>query len=148
VQRCKIILPHDEWVNKFTKKPDPKNIVAEYLDAVDWSHWCTFTTKWELTLPSARRMALKIKEKFCSPLSDMFQIDNPAMFWAAEPFDIKNGYHIHALIRTGASKKELREWSKKKYGRSMILDYQKGKGAASYCAKYITKKLSDYDYWL
>jgi hypothetical protein len=67
------------------------------------------------------------------------------MFWAAEPFDVRDGNHIHALIHTDSSKETLRKWMKERYGRTQVLDYDPTKGAHSYCAKYITKDLSDYD---
>ncbi len=118
---------------------------ANFLDEYDWTHWCTFTTKWELTIPAARRMADKIGNEFCGKKLGIFQVEKPLFFWAAEPFDTRNGYHIHALIRTGAEKEDIYQWTNKRYGRSLVLNYEKGKGASGYCAKYITKKLSDYD---
>jgi hypothetical protein len=155
-QRYKTYLSHSDWLSlKNTETPEPlantySDVFGGFLESTEWSYWCTFTTGWELTLPSARRMANKIFTKFCGAMGqgDLFQIENPAMFWAAEPFDCRNGFHIHALMRTGADAKQIYTWSKKKYGRAQVIKYQKGKGAASYCGKYITKRLSDYDYWM
>jgi hypothetical protein len=155
-QRYKTYLSHSEWLNlKNEQTPEPlancySDVFGGFLDKTEWCYWCTFTTKWELTLPSARRMAEKIYIKFCSRVGqgDLFQCDNPAMFWAAEPFDLRNGFHIHALIRTGAEPKQIYTWAKQKYGRAQVLKYEKGKGAHTYCGKYITKRLSDYDYWM
>lgn len=153
-QRYKTILSHRDWLDlKNQQAPEPlancySDVFGGFLEQVEWNYWCTFTTKWELTLPSARRMAEKIYHKWCSvlPQGDLFQVENPAMFWACEPFDLRNGYHIHALMRTGADAKQIYTWAKKKYGRALVLKYEKGKGAHTYCGKYITKRLSDYDY--
>ena len=114
---------------------------SKFLDSFEWTHWCTFTTKYELSLKSARRLAESIYDRF----PDQSQPGINQIFWAAEPFDVRAGTHIHALIHTYDSKEKLREWANKRYGRAQILDYNKQLGAHSYCAKYITKYLSDYD---
>lgn len=156
MQRYKIPIAHEDFA-RLKKQTTPESLANSYsdvfggfLEQTEWTYWCTFTTKWELTLPSARRMASKIYTKFCGAIGqgDLFQLENPAMFWAAEPFDLRNGYHIHALIRTGADAKQIYEWCKEKYGRAQVIKFQPNKGATSYCGKYITKRLSDYDYWM
>jgi hypothetical protein len=75
----------------------------------------------------------------------IFNQGNQTMFWACEPFDVKDGYHIHALIQTELTPQEIYSWTNKRFGRSLILPYEKEKGAHSYCSKYILKNLSDYD---
>lgn len=116
---------------------------SNYLDSIEWTHWCTFTTRYDLSMKSARRMSETIFNHLGNK-NDLFaRIDK--MFWVAEPFDVKDGFHIHALVQTNLDSKEIYEWTKKRYGRSLVLPYEKEKGAHSYVAKYITKSLSDYD---
>jgi len=116
---------------------------ANFLNTIDWTHWCTFTTRYDLSMKSARRMSEVIFNKFSK--QDIFNQGDQKMFWAAEPFDVKNGYHIHALIQTQLSPEDIYKWTNKRFGRTLILPYEKEKGAHSYCSKYILKKLSDYD---
>jgi hypothetical protein len=116
---------------------------ANFLNTIDWTHWCTFTTRYDLSMKSARRMSEVIFNKFSK--QDIFNQGDQKMFWAAEPFDVKNGYHIHALIQTELSPEDIYKWTNKRFGRTLILPYEKEKGAHSYCSKYILKKLSDYD---
>lgn len=83
------------------------------------------------------------------------------MFWAAEPFDTKNGNHTHALVKivphlpisnkmfceiyqVAAGNVDIR---KDDWHRVQIQKYDKRLGASHYCGKYITKTLSDYDFW-
>jgi hypothetical protein len=88
-----------------------------------------------------------------------------AMFWAAEPFDARDGHHTHALLRVtksfpvsvklladayqvAAGNKSKRNKSKAQgWHRLDIQTYNKKLGAGHYCGKYITKRLSDYDIW-
>jgi hypothetical protein len=80
-----------------------------------------------------------------------------ALFWAAEPFDCKEGYHTHGLIRISpdmpykavinayqiaAGNKKI---SKQKWSRVQMSAYDPDKAAAFYLSKYISKKLADYD---
>lgn len=124
----------------------------EYLDAFakmvnqfDWSHWCTFTTKRELTIKGARRFAKNIALDFCEPT-----ILHPTtlLLWAAEPFDCKDGYHIHALInvpKTWKGLKQIETSKRSRYGISHFEAYKKELGANYYIGKYISKTLSDWD---
>jgi len=62
---------------------------------------------------------------------------------------VRDGFHFHALIRTDHDPKELKEWYERHWGRAQIIDnHQKRRLAASvYCSKYITKRLTDYDFY-
>lgn len=134
--------------------------LPKWLDTFDWDFFCTFTTKYTLTVKSGRRLMGR--------LHDRWQTENRTqsrLFWAAEPFDCKEGYHLHALFGYDNPKGE--DWSKQKtdgvsldfallrYGwgavsgkgnASYLSRYQKGKGANHYLAKYITKELADWDF--
>jgi hypothetical protein len=88
-----------------TEKPYSDKF-AEWLDSLQFDYFCTFTTPYELTIPSARRamegLFDNLKKDF-SPV-DTSQLVPDArndlkMFFATEPFDVKEGHHTHALIR-------------------------------------------------
>lgn len=118
---------------------------ADMINQHTWSHWCTFTTQRELTIKGARRLAQNIALDFCEPT-----ILHPETFllWAAEPFDCKDGYHIHALInvpKTWKGLKQIETSKRQRYGISHFEAYDKRRGAKHYIAKYITKDLSDWD---
>jgi hypothetical protein len=83
------------------------------------------------------------------------------MFWAAEPFDTREGQHTHALVKivphlpistkmfcdiyqVAAGNVDIR---KDQWHRVQVQKYNKRLGASHYCGKYITKTLSDYDFW-
>jgi hypothetical protein len=77
------------------------------------------------------------------------------MFWASEPFDAKEGYHTHALLKVNEAlgyKDIIEMWQKVskggkgKWNRVDLQLYDDKLGAGYYLSKYITKQLSDYDY--
>lgn len=90
------------------------------------------------------------------------------LFWAAEPFEIKDGefdskaidpefeqflgyrnstrYHIHALFKTKYSFDNVRSYWNKKYGRIDLKNYDSGMSGAEYITKYVTKRISDYGF--
>jgi len=73
-----------------------KEEVQEYVDWLDkfsWDFFATFTTGHELTLPSARRAMEGFHEGMTKYFTDV------KMFWVAEPFEVKEGYHTHALVK-------------------------------------------------
>jgi hypothetical protein len=125
---------------------------GDWLKGYDWTYWATLTTKYSLTLPSARRIA----DGFYKHIA---KAGFSTMFWAAEPFDTREGYHLHALIRvsdllpysfivntyqTVTGNKDL---SRKNWNRIQLMRYNPKLGAGHYCAKYITKELADYDFY-
>jgi hypothetical protein len=79
---------------------------ATMINQHDWSHWCTFTTQREMTLRGARRFAKNIALDFCMPT---ILCNETRFLWAAEPFDVKDGYHIHALIYVPKTWKGLKQ---------------------------------------
>lgn len=125
---------------------------GQWLKDYDWSFWATMTTKYELTLPSARRAA----EGFYKQVG---KAGDFRMFWCAEPFDVRDGYHLHALIHVSdllpykflvdayqvvTGNKEL---SKDRWNRIQLRKYNPKLGAGYYVSKYITKNLADYDFY-
>lgn len=109
-----------------------------YLQSKEWTMFATFTTAKPISLGSARRLMEKVAARVLR--------DGEQMFWAAEQFEQgREGYHCHALINTRHSAKQVEDWYRKHYGRAEVSRYNPARGAALYCAKYMTKKTFDYD---
>jgi hypothetical protein len=143
-----------------------KNVYTAWLKRQPWTFFCTGTTRYQLTINSARRLA----ERFYSAINN--QSDRVVLFWASEPFDVKEGHHIHFLVYiAGIPSNELFdtlvnlwqwctgnrilfiyagtnrvEWEKNSWNAINLRSYNEKKGASGYCAKYINKRKSDYDY--
>lgn len=75
--------------------------ISLWLNQFEWTFFCTFTTEFKLTLNSARRAMQRLFEKIRS------RISNVRLFWVAERFESKCGYHIHALIYVNPEGKEV-----------------------------------------
>lgn len=134
---------------KYVNCTNVQQEMAQFIDSYDWNYYATLTTSYEQTMPSARRLAHRMHDR----ANQSFET---TMFFACEPYDVKDGYHIHALIKTEMDYRSLIECYQvtsagKKIGKHQRIDlqkYQRGMGGAMYCAKYITKKLSDWDFLL
>ena len=120
-----------------------QNVVQEYgawLDQYDWDHFCTFTTRLPISVGSARRLMVKLGDTLGCP-------DRAEMFWAAEPFETREGHHLHALLSLhgDVDKYHLWQYWHSRYGRNSILNYDSGKKGSEYLAKYVTKGFADWD---
>lgn len=117
----------------------------QLVDQYEWDYWTTFTTTRQLTMKGARRLSQNIAIDFCKPSPFKYT----GLLWVAEKFDVKDGFHIHALVRSNLTIKGFLERKKDKpdrYGRIHIEPYDPTLGAQGYCAKYITKDvISDWD---
>lgn len=124
--------------------------LCEWLDGKKWDTWTTLTTQYELTLPGARRAMIRFQD-----LTD--KIAPSAVFWVAEKFDCKDGFHLHSLwnFDKAISNKINYELFKQSWKTAVNNEkafcysehYQKHFGAHSYLAKYITKGITDYDFF-
>jgi hypothetical protein len=127
---------------------DYANAMAEYLRQTIWDYFVTFTTRYELTLKSARRLM----ERFQARTKALSLIPQ-TLFWVAERFECKDGYHTHGLLRTENDFKTLvdayqivsgaeaqNDWASIELRR-----YDSKKAAAKYCTKYLLKKYADWD---
>jgi len=72
----------------------PIKAYAEWLDTLPWTFWCTLTTPYELTLKQAYRLASRTYDAW-SELSG----GRCTMFYAAERNQLRDGHHMHALVR-------------------------------------------------
>jgi len=133
-----------------------KESYADHLSRTDWDFFCTLTTGYSLTMKSARRLMGNLHDRTSN-------YGGSQMFWVAEPFDTREGYHTHSLIRLNdrsykdiendgrsADFELLREsWTivrgRSKKGYSDFERYNPALGAAGYVGKYIMKQHSDYD---
>jgi len=156
------------WLDKsqlpeYERKPIPRKVqnqcaYAEWLETTEWDFYCTFTTDYELTLKSARRLMTRLHKKLNSNYSQS------TFFWVAEPFDCKEGFHTHGLLQfqdrtykntTVTDGRSLdfellrKSWLKVNPSSSKcyatLERFQPAKGATSYVGKYLNKHRSDYD---
>ena len=111
-----------------------------YLEGVSWRHFATFTTSKPITVKGARKLMEQVA----------FQVLRPdeRMFWAAEPFQLgvrEGSYHVHALLETRWSAKQVQDWWQEHFGHAIVKRYNPTRGAVHYVAKYLTKSAHDYD---
>jgi hypothetical protein len=137
---------------KTDRKTSLVAVYGNWLNSEHWHYYCTFTTRYQLTLSAAR----KSMERLHSHLSFRFAFA-PKIFWVAEPFDSKYGCHLHALIEVEnkklTSKTDIKNaWqvvSKgkglKEYNNTTIKDYDRLKGGHFYLSKYLQRYNADYD---
>lgn len=133
-----------------------KHVWSEYLETIPWNYFATFTTPYEMTLNSARRLM----EKYHSAMNIKGRDD--WMFWVAEKFKLKDGYHLHALIKTELpwdkdnlwllwQDKSVYKGQKSKradgkiFNRADIRHRDFNKSAGTYLCKYLLKSTTDFD---
>jgi hypothetical protein len=132
---------------------------ASFLDQRDWHIFTTLTTARTLTLPGARRAMSKLHLL-------LKQNGYPAeIFFVCEPFDVKEGQHVHALAKfsgiekhddnrhhVNALKESWRQIVSDKNARVQFERYRNYNketnegGANWYVGKYLQKYKSDSDY--
>ena len=151
---------------KLTHSERIQNEYAEWLGTFEWDYWCTLTTRYKLTMPSARRAVEGLHK-------ELKKAGECLVFFAIEPYDLKEGYHIHALLKvpkgykyphiiqvwqhvSGNKRKgekvEVPDWetfttkTQSTWNRTTLENYDKQRGAKGYVGKYINKDRSDYDF--
>ncbi len=114
---------------------------ARFLNTLPWSHFATFTTRESIGRFATRRLIQKISKKIPIRSSQ----SNVKIFWAAEQFKSKDGYHIHCLINCPLPGHiaELKSWYENNHGFCKILP--KNGRASDYVVKNISHVLNDYD---
>lgn len=115
--------------------------LGNFLAVVNFTHFCTFTSRRPISLNATRRIAENVAKYVDAG-------NTGSMFWAAEKFDVREGYHFHALLATPINAMDIFGWYFPRYGRCQIIDNtdpERQQQASYYCSKYVTKALADYD---
>lgn len=133
---------------------------------MDWTFFATFTTPYEMTLKSARRLAGRVHSTW-GRMSD----GQCRILWVAERNELRDGHHLHALVWMPENFRHphlhaalceaysvaavggqaiSNEGGKVTYKRRARIDlqrYDKRRNASGYLAKYMTKgrDLLDWD---
>lgn len=131
-----------------------KKDYSDWLNKFKWTHFITLTTPYALSLNSARRLS----ERFYSKLKD-HQYE-PQLFWVAEKYESKDGYHLHGLLKINKKTLPIHEYKfitnlyqicagtskcvkvdgELKYinwSRIELAKYDKKRNGGGYCAKYV-----------
>lgn len=140
---------HDANILKCINSEHPEKIgLIEFLHSRNFDTFATFTTSLPLGLPAARRKMENVVKLIDAGSSTDF-------FWCAERFDVREGFHTHGLINWRVPNETMRNSCNKmlfdhwlhRYGR-ITLDPVRGKyNAEYYLTKYITKSITDYDFY-
>ncbi len=129
---------------------------ADWLNGKEWHFFCTLSTKYSISVEGTRRAMQRLYNFITENYGGV------RIFWVAEPFDTRYGYHAHAFIyfedtnsRTinELRKFTIRAWQivtkgggQKKYNHTHILPYIKNLGAHYYISKYMHRNNSEYDF--
>jgi hypothetical protein len=125
---------------------------ADWIAKKDWNYFVTFTTKYPMSLKSARRGMERYVGKL-RRLDREYHKQASNLFWVAEKFECKDGYHTHGLLSSEQEFDTLRNVyqvtsgarKNDEYFRIQLSKYDRERAGAKYCAKYIFKQCSDYD---
>ncbi len=137
--------------------PLSQRLVVEYgdfLGQTNWTFYCTLSTYYPLSVKSAKRYIEAMNELLKSNFNLINQI-----YWVAEPFDSKYGFHIHCLVKFECAnpqkrKKELiKAWQivtkgscGKNYNWTSITPYNANLGGKYYVVKGISKNEVEYGF--
>ena len=77
-----------------TKKNTLINAYGNWLNNQEWDYYCTFTTRYTMSKEAARKSIERLSDFLTKQYGS-----KPIIFWVAEPFDTKYGYHLHALLK-------------------------------------------------
>jgi hypothetical protein len=127
---------------------------GEWLNTMEWDFFCTFTTSYSLSKNAAINSMGRLKNHL-----SMQNGCEPTIFYVAEPFDSKYGYHLHALMkdnckpgleRVSLIKEAWQRVSKGKYGKAnkftKIVPYDRNLGGNYYVAKYLHRYNAEYGF--
>lgn len=142
---------------KNAKQFDAIGLTDAYTEMVSQfnpDYFCTFTTQHQLTLPSARRAMVNYSFALRRLMA---REERLFLFWVAEPFELKEGFHTHGLLsvpstfKNGEGFQTLRKaWTKasgSKAGgaRAQFSPVRSNIEAVRYVTKYTTKTQTDWD---
>ena len=138
---------------------------SDWLDTKTWHFFCTFTTPYEMSLNSARRLMERYHKKLRE--NGLYA----SFFWVAEKFEIKDGFHTHGLLSIHGNELSYTEiaqkiafdcWQKVSVHKGQTSTRTDGQvfnrcdiqcvnpklKATRYLSKYVTKKCADYDFFV
>lgn len=137
--------------------PLTQRLVNEYgnfLGQTNWTFYCTLSTTYPLNIKIAQRYIERTHEQ----LQTNFNLKTQ-MYWVAEPFDSKYGFHLHCLVKFDnkephKNKKELiKAWQiatkgsyGKKYNWTSIVPYDANLGGKYYVVKCIGRNDIEYGF--
>jgi hypothetical protein len=137
--------------------PLSQRLVNEYgnfLGQTNWTFYCTLSTQNSLSVKSAQRYIERTHEQ----LQTYYNLETQ-MYWVAEPFDSKYGFHLHCLVKFDTTeahkyKKELiKAWQivtkgsyGKKYNWTTIVPYDANLGGRFYVVKWIDRDDIEYGF--
>ena len=150
----------DVALTKIAQNEQRANAWADWLqsDQFAWNRFGTFTTGYELTLKSSRRLMDRYHDRLNNHVFD----GNVKLFWVAERFEAKDGYHCHGLLQYDPGQAKREGWDemevmtesfqivtgankKGKRYRVALNRYNKNRAGGRYCAKYLLKRYADFD---
>jgi len=82
-------------VQRYAQKLEYANVMADYLQSLQWTRFCTFTTSYQLTLNSARRLMIRFFDRITT---EVFPGEDIKFFYVAEKFECLDSYHTHGLL--------------------------------------------------
>lgn len=68
--------------------------MADWLGSLDWTFFATFTTPYEMSTASARRLMERTHDSW-TRLTD----GQCTVIYFMEPNELRDGYHLHALVK-------------------------------------------------
>lgn len=149
--------------------PDP---YVNWLSSTKWDWFFTITSRYEMTLPSSRRVAHRFADAIQRYGSGSLSTESRDgwLFWCAEPHKhSSDGFHLHGLYKRPfprfshwGNKAEFtmlleearravggQKWENQKgelgLWHRVRLEPYKGRTGAEYAAKYLNKGCSDWD---
>lgn len=131
---------------------------GNFLDSIHWDFFATLTTKYDLSVESGRRLLVRFHNNLYKNHPDL------QTFFTLEPYDAKDGRHVHVLINFGrllneqqiamAKRTIKKEWErvagrgKTESNFTVVRDFIPQGGAHIYVAKYLYKEGAEYDFFI
>jgi hypothetical protein len=128
---------------------------AEMLKGHTWDYFGTFTSEYPLSLPAARKIMAQYYE--------VLKKYNGKLFWIAEEFSDRDGFHIHALIAVPKQSANImflgnqyfvNVWNNLTLGRlggmshrSLVQRFDAARKAGLYLTKDMLTGKVDYDFY-
>ena len=129
--------------------------VSQFLDTWKWDYFVTFTTDYELSLKSCRRLMVNYAARLnLFNLSHGMPDDPTLLAWFCEANPNRGGHHIHALLKTPIGVQDQfqewqkvsgSQWPKGQANRVRSEAYIRTLGASYYVSKYVTKEFCEWD---